>query len=92
MRESEIERALCAHAKSKNFLVYKFTSPGHIGVPDRIFVSPDGVVLFLEVKAPGKRPTALQEREILKLKNQGANAHWCDSVEEGAKLLDIYSE
>ena len=92
MRESEIERALCAHAKSKGWITYKFVSPGHKGVPDRIFVTSSGKVIFLEIKSPGKKPTALQMREIMKLRDQGAAACWCDSFQTGVLLLDIYSK
>ena len=92
MREATIEKAICDYAKSKNFLVYKFTSPGHVGVPDRIFIAPNGKVIFMEVKGPGKKPTALQMREISRLLDHGVAACWCDSVQIGMIQLDVFSK
>ena len=40
MLEKDIEKAVCDYAKSKGVLTYKFSSPNHVGVPDRIFFAP----------------------------------------------------
>lgn len=92
MRESTIERNVCTYAKSLGFLVYKFTSPAQRGVPDRIFINPNGVTGYIEFKAPGKRPTPLQMHELNTLRVQGCFAEWCDSVEEGRRLVDELNE
>lgn len=88
MRESTIERNVCTYAKSLGFLVYKFTSPAQRGVPDRIFINPSGVTGYIEFKASGKRPTPLQMHELNTLRVQGCFAEWCDSLEEGRRLVD----
>lgn len=88
MRESTIEKKICDYAKSKGCAVYKFVSPGRKGVPDRIIVAPQGRVLFLEVKALGKKPTALQLREMKKLTNHYMPATWVDSVDGGKAWVD----
>ncbi|WP_438831878.1 VRR-NUC domain-containing protein [Streptococcus pluranimalium] len=49
--EKDIENYLKRKTKG---LCLKFTSPGTIGVPDRIVVMPTGT-FFVEVKAPGKK-------------------------------------
>ena len=89
MRESIVEKAICDYAKSRGFLTFKFVSPGHRAVPDRIFIAPNGKVIFMEVKGPGKKPTALQMREITKLLDHGVSASWCDSVSVGKFQLDV---
>jgi len=43
MRESLIEKTSTEWAKSKGWLSYKFTSPGCMSVPDRIYLK-DGQV------------------------------------------------
>ena len=51
-------------------IAYKFTSPAHRGVADRLVVLPGGVVWFVEVKKIGGRMTTLQElfkRDMLAL-------------------------
>ena len=92
MRESIVEKAICDYAKSRGFLTYKFVSPGHKGVPDRMFISRNGKVLFMEVKAPGETPTPLQLREIRKMRERGVNAVWCDETELGKGWLDTMNK
>ena len=89
IRESTIEKSFCAYAKSKGCLTYKFVSPGRRGVPDRLFVTPTGTVMFLEVKAPGKQPNPLQIREMHKLRERGVAVFWCDSVDECKECIDM---
>lgn len=86
--EKDIEKKIVAYAKSKGCLCYKFTSPAQRAVPDRIIVSPHGVVGFLEVKRPGNKPTPLQNREIDKLAEHNCWVEWHDSVEGAKKFID----
>ena len=86
MRESTIEKAVSKFAVSAGWITYKFTSPQHRGVPDRIFIR-DSVVMFVEFKAPGELPTALQAHTHEIMKQHGAVVHVVDSVEQGKALL-----
>ena len=61
MRESTIEKHLVAKVKAMGGMAYKFTSPAHRGVADRVVVLPGGVVWFVELKAPGGRLSELQK-------------------------------
>lgn len=85
--EAHIESRICAYARSRGVATYKFTSPAHRGVPDRLFVFPNGRTAFLEIKRGGEEPTPLQKRELQILRTQGAPASWCDSVEAGCSLI-----
>lgn len=87
--ESSVEAALVRYARERGILTRKFASPARRGVPDRIFLY-KGCVLFLEVKRPGEKPTALQEHELRELRNHGGHAEWCDTVFTGKALLDHY--
>ena len=87
MRESTIEKAVCAYAKLKGCLIIKLAGQNQRGQPDRLFVRA-GRCLFVEFKAPGKHPTALQIKWLLDLTAQGMNAMWCDSIPDGKKLID----
>lgn len=89
-RESEIETAVCRYAKTKGCYVRKFSSPSNVGVPDRLFITPGGVVFFVEFKAPGKHPTALQWREIGLIEKNNGNAFWADSIERGKTIVDHF--
>ena len=86
MSEATIERAVCAYAKSRGCLVMKLAGPNQKGQPDRMFIY-QGKVLFIEFKAPGKKPTALQERFLRDLQLANVTAEWVDSVEEGKLMI-----
>ena len=91
MLERDIEKRVKEYARSKGFLAYKFTSPAHIGVPDGLLISPVGFVIFMEFKQTGKKPTAMQQREIDRINQHGVLALVVDSVEQGKGLIDAYS-
>ena len=61
MRESTIEKHLVAKVKAMGGMAYKFTSPAHRGVADRVVCLPDGSTWFVELKAPGGRLSELQK-------------------------------
>lgn len=87
MRESTVESAICAHAKILGCITVKMAMSGHRGIPDRLFLR-RGVAAFLEVKAPGRRPTELQLRYIRELNSQGFAASWVDNIADGRKFLN----
>ncbi|MGN7309247.1 VRR-NUC domain-containing protein, partial [Bacillus subtilis] len=60
MKESQIESYLRDKIKALGGIAYKFVSPGNSGVPDRMVLLPKGRTVFVELKAPGKKPTKLQ--------------------------------
>ncbi len=87
MRESKIERAVCRYAESAGWWQRKFVSPGHRGVPDRIFIR-TGRVLFIEFKALGKPLQSWQVREIRRIRASGATVYVVDNIETGMRLID----
>ena len=91
MLEKHIERKVCDYAKQCGFLVYKFTSPQRRSVPDRLLISPHGVVLFIEFKQTGKTPTEGQEREIQRLKDKNVPVFVVDDIDEGKRIVGLYA-
>ena len=87
MLEKDIEKKVCDYAKQVGFLVYKFSSPNHVGVPDRMFVGPYQHVFWIEFKAKGKQPTPVQEREARKLSDCGFEVFLVDDVEYGKEIV-----
>lgn len=81
MREKEIEEKLVAAIKSRKGLCWKFTSPGTAGVPDRIVLMPGGIIVFAELKAPGKKMRPLQLRRKQQLEALGFRVYCVDSKE-----------
>ena len=85
--ESDIERAVCEYAKSTGVLHYKFSSPGHKSVPDRIFLYRE-IILFIEFKAPNKHATAAQLREHERIRGQGFQVEVVDNIEDGKRFIN----
>ena len=61
MLERDIERYLVDRVHELGGEAYKFTSPSHRGVFDRIVVMPRGIVWFVELKTSTGRMSRLQE-------------------------------
>lgn len=59
MREAAIERRLTQAVRRAGGIAFKFVSPGHSGVPDRLILLP-GRVLFVELKTETGKLTKLQ--------------------------------
>jgi hypothetical protein len=91
MLEKQIETAVKRYAESKCWLTRKWTSPGHMFVPDQIFITPTGRVIFIEFKREGGKCTAGQIREHIKLQNQGCRVHVIDSIAAGKEMVDAYN-
>ena len=71
MREKETEEKVRRAVKQAGGKAYKFVSPGNGGVPDRLVVLPGGHTGFVELKAPGRKPTPLQQMRIRELEGLG---------------------
>ena len=81
MLEKVIEAALVKRVKALGGMAEKFTSPNKRSVPDRIVTLPGGVIFFVELKAPGKLPTELQQRDHAARRALGCDVRVIDSIE-----------
>ena len=81
MLEKTIEAALVKRVKALGGMAEKFTSPNKRSVPDRIVTLPGGVIIFVELKAPGKLPTELQQRDHAARRALGCDVRVIDSIE-----------
>lgn len=79
MLERDIEAYLVKRCKEIGALCDKFTSPQRRSVPDRL-ITFSGRVLFVELKATGKKPTEAQVRDHGRRRAAGAEVVWLDSV------------
>lgn len=86
MLERDIEAYLVKRCKEIGALCDKFTSPQRRSVPDRIIVY-GGRVLFVELKATGKKPTEAQVRDHERRRAAGAEVVWLDSKEAVEHLV-----
>ena len=87
MLESEIEKGVTAYAISKGWLAYKWVSPGHRGVPDRLYFK-NGGIKIVEFKSTGKKPTTMQKLVHQKLERENFKVDVIDDLCQGKKLFD----
>lgn len=91
-RERVIETYLRDACKARGVLCYKFTSPGHIGVPDRVLIGLDvdgqPITIWVEVKRPGGRPRASQLHCHAEMTRHGARVEVVDTKSGVDELLD----
>lgn len=78
--ESVIERKLKKQIELIGGKAFKFVSPGVSGVPDRIVLLPHGRIVFVELKAPGKKRRKLQEYRAKELQALGFRVECIDSI------------
>ena len=81
MEESKIEKRLKKEIELIGGKAIKFVSPGMSGVPDRIVLLPHGRIVFIELKAPGKKPRPIQIKRIKELKDLGFDVRVIDSID-----------
>jgi streptogramin lyase len=71
--ERDIERYLVRRAIEHGGKAYKWVSPGHVGVTDRIVLLPGGVVWFVELKTVRGRLSPLQKVFAADMRRMGMN-------------------
>lgn len=82
MREKVIEAALVKRVEDLGGLCEKFVSPGRRSVPDRLVTLPGGRVVFVEIKAPGKKTTPLQDRDHKRRMALGCTVYVINRIED----------
>lgn len=80
--EKALECLLKKQVKKLGGLCWKLVSPGTAGVPDRLVVMPDGRVLFVELKGPAGRLSAIQQVRIKELLDRKVTALVCKGTLE----------
>ena len=88
MREKDIEQKLVKAVRTAGGMCPKFVSPGFDGMPDRIVLMPGGRITFVEVKAPGKEPRALQVLRHEQLRELGFRVHVVDHPGQIAAIIE----
>ena len=90
--EKQIEQKLVTETRKKGGLAVKFVSPSFSGMPDRLVLLPHGVMGFVEVKAPGKKPRLLQVSRHAMLREMGFQVFVLDAMEDIPGLLQKIME
>ncbi|MDC7248452.1 MAG: VRR-NUC domain-containing protein [Sphaerochaetaceae bacterium] len=92
MLERDIEKQLVVETKRMKGLALKFTSPGFVGVPDRLILLPGGKLAFVEVKKECEKPRAIQISRHKLLRKLGFKVYVLDSKKQIKEILnEIYT-
>lgn len=89
--ERDVEGDACKWAKKEGWLSYKFTSPSRRAVPDRVFIK-DGIVVWVEFKKKGKKPTTLQNKRGRDISEHGGLWFWTDDLDHFKNTLNEFYE
>lgn len=85
MLEKTTERQVRLYVESIGGMMVKQT--WRRGAPDRLVLLPNGRHLFVEFKAPGRKPSRLQKEWISRLNLMGHPATWCDSYQDAVGAI-----
>ena len=89
MRESKIEQALVQRIKRLGGEIRKTQWLCRRGAPDRTVMLPGGRLVFVELKATGKKPEAHQAIKHEKLRRVGQEVLVIDSLESIEKHFPL---
>jgi hypothetical protein len=87
-RESDLERKLKAWTDTHGLLNLKFVSPAYRGMPDRLILNGRGRIMFLELKAKGKKPSPLQLIQMRRLRDMNVRTEWTDNLADAITLIE----
>ena len=89
MLEKDIEKLFRDEIKKAGGKAYKFTSPGNDGVPDRIVMLPDGLIVFVELKTDTGKLSRLQELQCRQIAELGQTVRVLHGL---AEVRDFFLE
>lgn len=87
IREKVLERKMTRWCEAQGCLVIKLEA--HRGWPDRLIIKPTGVVLFVEFKARGKRPNALQAHVLQLIRAHKARSYWVTTEKDFMEAYNL---
>lgn len=87
LRERDIEDYLVKRVKAMGGQIRKVQWIGRAGAPDRLVLLPARRSVWVELKAPGAKPTLQQIREHNRMRRLGELVEVIDSLEGVEELL-----
>lgn len=87
MTEASIEKRLVEGVKKLGGMCLKFVSPSTPGVPDRIVITADGKVIFVELKTEIGRLSKIQKYVTGEMLKRGADVRIVKGLEQVKQLL-----
>ena len=91
MLEKDVEEYFRDQVKAAGGWAPKFVSPGNTGVPDRLALFTGARIIFVELKAPGGKPTVKQLAQHRKLRKLGFEVLVIDSKPVVDEFIKTYA-
>ena len=92
MCENSIEKRLVTEVERVGGWCLKLPAIHNAGLPDRLCLFPGGEVVFVELKAPGKKPRKIQLFIHNKLRGLGFRVEVVDTPEQIETIINEYEE
>lgn len=92
MCEKSTEKRLVTEVERVGGWCLKLPAIHNAGLPDRLCLFPGGEVVFVELKAFGKKPRKIQTLMHQKLKAMGFRVEVVDTPEQIKKIMKEYEE
>lgn len=86
--EKDVEGDNRVYCNKLNVLFEKYQSVQKRSVPDRLLTFPNGLMVFIEYKRPGKRATVKQFIDHQQRRERGVLVYVIDTKESGRRLID----
>ena len=90
--EKAFERELSQYVERRGGMAVKLLSQFFKGLPDRMFLIPIGMVLFVEFKSTGKKPAPIQRWVHKKFAEIGFPVYVVDSPESYNLVTDLIDD
>lgn len=90
--EKVFERELSKFVEESGGMAVKLLPQFIKGLPDRMFLLPGGVVVFVEFKSAGKKPTKIQSYIHVKIQSLGFLVYVVDSVESYEEVKGLIKQ
>jgi len=74
MKEQQIQSKKIKELEAQGYYVLKLINTNKNGIPDLLAIPPNSDVLFIEVKGPNGKLSALQQHRIKELNSLGIKA------------------
>lgn len=87
MLEKDIESWLNKKVKDLGGISFKFVSPNNPGVPDRIYIFPEGKVYFVELKTEIGRMSNIQKWQRQRLKRMGCRFYLVKGMDQAREFI-----
>lgn len=90
--EKVFERELSKFVEESGGMAVKLLSQFIKGLPDRMYLLHGGVVIFVEFKSTGKKPTKIQSYIHAKIQARGFLVYVVDSVESYEEVKGLIKQ